>query len=134
MPDGKVRNGWHRMRKKSKIYAIENGTVNRKPPPQNTKKPGIPRNSGPSLWQGQKDSNPRHAVLETAALPAELYPYRLMLHYYTTLRIRCQPFFCNFCVTVSCNTNAKEHEAPERVYNVRADLSFYHRSIVLLFS
>ena len=27
------------------------------------------------VWQGQKDSNPRHAVLETAALPAELYPY-----------------------------------------------------------
>ena len=27
------------------------------------------------IWQGQKDSNPRHAVLETAALPAELYPY-----------------------------------------------------------
>ena len=26
------------------------------------------------LWQGQKGSNPRHAVLETAALPAELYP------------------------------------------------------------
>ena len=25
-------------------------------------------------WQGQKESNPRHAVLETAALPAELYP------------------------------------------------------------
>ena len=29
----------------------------------------------PYYWQGQKDSNPRHAVLETAALPAELYPY-----------------------------------------------------------
>ena len=28
------------------------------------------------IWQGQKGSNPRHAVLETAALPAELYPYR----------------------------------------------------------
>ncbi len=28
-----------------------------------------------SLWQGQKDLNPRHAVLETAALPTELYPY-----------------------------------------------------------
>ena len=28
-----------------------------------------------SRWQGQKDSNPRHAVLETAALPTELYPY-----------------------------------------------------------
>ncbi len=27
------------------------------------------------LWQGQKDLNPRHAVLETAALPTELYPY-----------------------------------------------------------
>ena len=31
-------------------------------------------------WQGQKDSNPRHAVLETAALPAELYPYILVGH------------------------------------------------------
>ena len=28
----------------------------------------------PPIWQGQKDSNPRHAVLETAALPTELYP------------------------------------------------------------
>ena len=30
-------------------------------------------------WQGQKDLNPRHAVLETAALPAELYPFDLPL-------------------------------------------------------
>ena len=30
---------------------------------------------GDVKWQGQKESNPRHAVLETAALPAELYPY-----------------------------------------------------------
>ncbi len=29
---------------------------------------------GVQLWQGQKDLNPRHAVLETAALPTELYP------------------------------------------------------------
>ena len=29
----------------------------------------------PSLWQGKKASNPRPTVLETAALPAELYPY-----------------------------------------------------------
>ena len=28
-----------------------------------------------SLWQGWQDSNPRHAVLETAALPTELHPY-----------------------------------------------------------
>ena len=27
-------------------------------------------------WQGQKGSNPRHSVLETDALPAELYPYK----------------------------------------------------------
>ncbi len=27
------------------------------------------------FWQGQKDLNPRHAVLETAALPTELYPF-----------------------------------------------------------
>ncbi len=30
------------------------------------------------IWQGQKDLNPRHAVLETAALPTELYPYILL--------------------------------------------------------
>ena len=28
-----------------------------------------------TFWQGQKDLNPRHAVLETAALPTELCPY-----------------------------------------------------------
>ena len=27
------------------------------------------------IWQGQKDLNPRHVVLETTALPTELYPY-----------------------------------------------------------
>ena len=44
-------------------------------------------------WQGQKDSNPRHAVLETAALPAELYPYIRML---TTAAIpsRSSPMRC----------------------------------------
>ena len=26
-------------------------------------------------WQGWQDLNPRHAVLETAALPTELHPY-----------------------------------------------------------
>ena len=33
-----------------------------------------------AIWQGQKDLNPRHAVLETAALPTELYPYVVGLH------------------------------------------------------
>ena len=27
------------------------------------------------IWQGKKASNPRPTVLETAALPAELFPY-----------------------------------------------------------
>ena len=27
------------------------------------------------VWQGQKDLNPRPTVLETAALPTELYPF-----------------------------------------------------------
>ena len=39
------------------------------------KKPGRNTVFPPGLWQGQKDLNPRHAVLETAALPTELYPY-----------------------------------------------------------
>ena len=29
-------------------------------------------------WQGHKDSNPGHVVLETTALPAELYPYAII--------------------------------------------------------
>ena len=32
-----------------------------------------------SLWQGHKDLNPEPTVLETAALPIELYPYILFL-------------------------------------------------------
>src|SRR5690606_8053729 len=41
----------------------------------------FPRNATPvnrfegKWWQGQQGSNPRPAVLETAALPTELYPY-----------------------------------------------------------
>ena len=30
------------------------------------------------LWQGMKASNPRPTVLETAALPAELIPYKMV--------------------------------------------------------
>ena len=33
-------------------------------------------------WQGQRDSNPRHRVLETRALPTELYPFRLIPLFY----------------------------------------------------
>ena len=31
------------------------------------------------LWQGRKDSNPGHPVLETGVLPTELHPYILDL-------------------------------------------------------
>src|SRR5512137_326182 len=31
--------------------------------------------SGPVDWQGQRESNPQPSVLETDALPVELYPY-----------------------------------------------------------
>ena len=33
-----------------------------------------------SAWQGQQDSNPRPSVLETDALPTELYPFRRTRH------------------------------------------------------
>ena len=32
-----------------------------------------------SVWQGHKDSNPGHVVLETTALPTELYPYKICI-------------------------------------------------------
>ena len=40
-----------------------------------TKKKKSRKNDSFPFWQGQKDSNPRHVVLETTALPTELYPY-----------------------------------------------------------
>ena len=38
------------------------------------KKTAKPKGLTVFLWQGQKDLNPRHVVLETTALPTELYP------------------------------------------------------------
>ena len=35
----------------------------------------------PRHWQGRQDSNPRPAVLETAALPAELHPCITIFQY-----------------------------------------------------
>ena len=40
-----------------------------------TKKQQTPQKRCLLFWQGQKDLNPRHSVLETDALPTELYPY-----------------------------------------------------------
>ena len=46
------------------------------PRPTGPKPVALPNCATPRYsWQGQKDSNPRHVVLETTALPTELYPY-----------------------------------------------------------
>ena len=36
-------------------------------------------NRAVEIWQGQKDLNPRHPVLETGVLPTELYPCDLAI-------------------------------------------------------
>ena len=41
---------------------------------------------GNADWQGHKDSNSGHAVLETAALPTELYPYIVLVQYITKVK------------------------------------------------
>ncbi len=49
-----------------------NGPPNAKRPPGGGRKVRLTKESA---WQGQKDLNPRPSVLETDALPTELYPY-----------------------------------------------------------
>ena len=46
--------------------------------------------TGQNEWQGQRDSNPRPAVLETAALPTELYPYDAIPIRYQKTRVKYQ--------------------------------------------
>ena len=48
-----------------------NGPPNAKRPPGGGRKVRLTKDSA---WQGQKDLNPRPSVLETDALPTELYP------------------------------------------------------------
>ena len=47
---------------------------------------------GWSFWQGQKGSNSRHAVLETAALPTELYPCILLSQKVLCSKTEIQPY------------------------------------------
>ena len=48
-------------------------------------------------WQGRQDSNPRPAVLETAALPTELLPYlavNIVIYYWQLVNSKCHlPLF-----------------------------------------
>ena len=64
---------------------------------QQNESPESLRNSGLSRhWQGHKDSNSGHAVLETAALPTELYPFNKI--YYITFGATCQDVFSKFFI------------------------------------
>ncbi len=47
-------------------------------------------------WQGQKDLNPRHVVLETTALPSELYPYIFTTYLLYHMRIKMSRDFSYF--------------------------------------
>lgn len=81
-------------------------------------------------WQGRKDSNPRHSVLETDALPTELHPCICVMVFAdyvvldTRLKIINQVFFAlvdnklNFyAVRRRCSTffqDYRSHELPDR--------------------
>ena len=41
----------------------------------NKNRESIEKTTNSQFWQGHKDLNPEPTVLETAALPIELYPY-----------------------------------------------------------
>ena len=60
---------------------------------------------GFSIWQGHQESNSGHVVLETTALPAELYPYEncfvqetCNINYYSTKKPPCQLLFAIFFI------------------------------------
>ena len=61
-------------------------------PPMKTKRTDTLRVPILLFWRGRKDSNPRHAVLETAVLPTELHP-RVQHWYYNTYFSKKQAFF-----------------------------------------
>ena len=65
--------GWERIKPGAKTRSPTK--MNPKTMQHVKKKTGENPVFSPVFWQGQKDLNPRHAVLETAALPTELYPY-----------------------------------------------------------
>ena len=56
------------------------------------------------FWQGQKDLNPRHVVLETTALPTELYPYILYLIFSAYLGL-CPLVVPEICFRLGAPTN-----------------------------
>ena len=67
---GTGEDGCKRMRKPTVRTSVNTSTIQHMQKENRQK-----RSVSAGFWQGQKDLNPRHAVLETAALPTELYPY-----------------------------------------------------------
>ena len=57
-----------------------------------------------ATWQGYKDSNHGHLVLETNALPTELHPYISLPNYYTKLLLTCQGFYTIFFTAIPLQT------------------------------
>ena len=77
------------------------------------------RLAGLLFWQGQKDSNPRHPVLETSVLPTELYPCitEILYHKQTDFATPfCKKikkggfprFFCLTCLARACYNEKTE--------------------------
>ena len=67
-----------------------------------SKTPKPPKRAACRFWQGQNDSNARHLVLETNALPTELYPYEtetLIKHFCAQIKnFFHNPHIYYFCV------------------------------------
>ena len=59
---------------------------------KNPRKPIAYAGSEDFLWQGHKGSNSGHAVLETAALPTELYPCILLSQKVLCSKTEIQPY------------------------------------------
>ena len=64
------------------------------------------------FWQGHKDSNSGHAVLETAALPTELYPYVFDCCNIQIISLLLSKIKCLLCIIIWCAECAKLYIAP----------------------
>ena len=80
-----------------------------KTPVGNKKKPAHEGQASLS-WQGRRESNTQHTVLETVALPVELLPYGLWQ--YTTVCHGCQALFflSNLPVSIVAPSPAPKHK------------------------
>ncbi len=71
----------------------------------------------PSLWSGRRDSNSRHSVWKTEALPTELHP-RIHLNQ----RQQAQTIYSYYFCTIGVLRTLVEGEGFEPSYSERTDL------------